>query len=210
MIDTESSLYNYFGVQSLDQPRLKSFFSKSYKETFNFPRFEEEMRFKDMQKMEKMMQKSTWTQMNAFPTKFTEKHLIESLSVGAIEPKQAVMYYSMLNQGNKRGKETQVLALDCERIKTTDGEKLARVSIVNFYGNIVFDTLVKPCEFHDQSYEVVDYREWITGIKQSDLNYAPCFSNIAPILLKIIRGKTIVGHSLKDDLEILKIDVERD
>ena len=100
-----------------------------------------------------------------------------------------------------------MLALDCERIKTREGERLARVSIVNFYGNIVFDTLVKPCDFHDQPYEVLDYREWITGIKQSDLNFAPCFSNIAPILQKILRGKTIVGHSLEDDLDILKVDV---
>jgi len=55
------------------------------------------------------------------------------------------MFYSMLNQGKKRGKETSVLALDCERVLTSDGEKLARISVVNFYGNIVFDTLVKPC-----------------------------------------------------------------
>jgi DNA polymerase III epsilon subunit-like protein len=101
-----------------------------------------------------------------------------------------------------------VLALDCERILTTQGERLARVSIVNFYGNIVFDTLVKPCDNHDDPYSVIDYREWITGIKAFDLNYAPSFTNIKPILDKIVKNKTIVGHSLKDDLEILKIDIE--
>jgi len=120
------------------------------------------------------------------------------------------MFFSMLNQGNKRGKETQVLALDCERILTTEGERLARVSIVNYYGNIVFDTLVKPTDFHDQPYEVLDYREWITGIKASDLNFAPSFSNIAPILQKIVNHKTIVGHSLQDDLDIMKLDIDRD
>lgn len=57
---------------------------------------------------------------------------------------------------------------------------------------------------------MIDFREWITGIKASDLNFAPSFSNIAPILQKIVKHKTIVGHSLKDDLEILKLDVERD
>ena len=103
-----------------------------------------------------------------------------------------------------------MLALDCERIKTQEGERLARVSIVNFYGNIVFDTLVKPCDFHDQPYKVLDYREWITGIKPIDLQHAPRFNNIAPILEKIVKGKTIVGHSLEDDLDILKIDIERD
>ena len=100
--------------------------------------------------------------------------------------------------------------MDCERILTVEGEKLARVSIVNFYGNIVFDTLVKPSDTHRQDYEVLDYREWITGIKPIDLQYAPCFKNIEPILRKIFKGKTIIGHSVGEDLSILKVDAERD
>ena len=85
------------------------------------------------------------------------------------------------------------------------------MSVVNFYGNIVFDTLVKPCYHHKSSEseenEVVDYREWITGIKAIDLLNAPSFGNIEPIIQKILKGKTIVGHSLADDLGILKVDV---
>ena len=73
-------------------------------------------------------------------------------------------------------RETTVLALDCERILTKKGERVARVSIVNYYGNVVFDTLVKPWS------EVYDYREWITGIKPLDLLNAPSFSKIAPIV----------------------------
>ena len=53
---------------------------------------------------------------------------------------------------------------------------MARVSIVNFYGNIVFDTLIKPWA------KVVDYREWITGIKASDLKHAPSYPKVAPIV----------------------------
>lgn len=142
------------------------------------------------------------------PLRFTEKHLIESLGVNAMQPRMPVMFYNMLNQGNKRGKETQVLSLDCERILTDQGERLARVSIVNYYGNIVFDTLVKPCITHEDEFRVVDYREWITGIKPIDLEYAPSFGNIEPIIKKIVKDKVIVGHSLKDDLKILNIDLE--
>jgi DNA polymerase III epsilon subunit-like protein len=75
-------------------------------------------------------------------------------------------------------RETQVLALDCERILTCKGERLARVSIVNYYGNVVFDTLVRP------TIEVFDYREWITGIKPLDLKYAPSYPKIAPIVIE--------------------------
>lgn len=99
-----------------------------------------------------------------------------------MRPDKSVMFYNMLNQGNKRGKETQVLALDCERILTDEGEKLARVSIVNFYGNIVFDTLVRPCNENQEHCQVIDYREWITGIKPVDLDNAPSFFNIEPII----------------------------
>jgi DNA polymerase III epsilon subunit-like protein len=73
-------------------------------------------------------------------------------------------------------RETKILALDCERIQTKKGERLARISIVNFYGNIVFDTLVKPWA------KVTDYREWITGIKPDDLKHAPSYPKIAPIV----------------------------
>jgi len=79
-------------------------------------------------------------------------------------------------------RETQVLALDCERVLTDKGERLARVSVVNFYGNIVFDTLVRPCNFYYEEHKVLDYRENITGIKQFDLEHAPTFGNIEPIV----------------------------
>ena len=37
---------------------------------------------------------------------------------------------------------------------------------------------------------------------------APSFSNIEPIIAKILKGKTIVGHSLADDFAILKVNTE--
>lgn len=45
-----------------------------------------------------------WAPSNVIPSKFQEKHLIESLSVNAMESHKPVMFFSMLNQGNKRGK----------------------------------------------------------------------------------------------------------
>ena len=37
-------------------------------------------------------------------TPFTEKHIIENLSVEPYQADKAMCFYSMLNQGNKRGK----------------------------------------------------------------------------------------------------------
>lgn len=106
----------------------------------------------------------------------------------------------MLNQGRKRGKETKILAIDCERIQTKKGDRLARISIVNFYGNVVFDTLVKPWA------KVTDYREAITGIKPEDLKHAPSYPKIAPILKKILDDKVVIGHSLTEDFKHLKLN----
>ena len=66
--------------------------------------------------------------------------------------------------------------MDCQKIFTKKGERLARISIVNFYVNIVFDSLIKPWA------KVVDYREEITGIKSGDLLHAPSYPKVAPIV----------------------------
>lgn len=114
--------------------------------------------------------------MPQFVTPFREQHLIENLSVSSADSRNQVLFYQMLNQGRKRGKETKIMALDCERLLTKKGERLARISIVNFYGNVVFDTLIKPWA------KVTDYREWITGIKPEDLKHAPSYPKVAPIV----------------------------
>jgi hypothetical protein len=86
-------------------------------------------------------------------------------------------------------RETEVLALDCERILTEHGECLARVSIVNYYGNVVFDTLVRPIS------KVYDYREWITGIKPMDLKHAPTHAKIAPIVRPVFTNHLLVEEN---------------
>lgn len=42
----------------------------------------------------------------SYINRFTERHLIESLCVGPNRAERSVMFFNMLNQGNKRGKET--------------------------------------------------------------------------------------------------------
>lgn len=83
---------------------------------------------------------------------------------------------------------------------TKKGERLARVTIVNFYGNVVFDTLIKPWS------KVLDYRESITGIKPMDMKHAPSYPKTAPIIKKILDNKIVIGHSLEDDFKILDLN----
>ena len=61
---------------------------------------------------------------------------------------------------------TKKIALDCEMVGVGfDGKQhmLARVSIVNSHGHVVYDSFVAPQE------KVIDYRTPISGVKPTDL-----------------------------------------
>ena len=60
---------------------------------------------------------------------------------------------------------TKIVCMDCEMVGVGDGSEnmLARVSIVNQYGEPVYDKFVKPKE------EVIDYRTFVSGVRPQDL-----------------------------------------
>jgi hypothetical protein len=68
------------------------------------------------------------------------------------------------------------LAFDIQRVLTQKGERVVRITIVNFFGNLVLDTLVKPWG------KVLDYRESITNIRKQDLLHAPSFPKVVQIV----------------------------
>jgi RNA exonuclease 4 len=59
------------------------------------------------------------------------------------------------------------IAIDCEMVgvggKDNERSALARVSIVNYHGNVLLDTFVKPKE------KVTDWRTWVSGVKPSNM-----------------------------------------
>ncbi|KAG5463755.1 MAG: ribonuclease H-like domain-containing protein [Olpidium bornovanus] len=78
------------------------------------------------------------------------------------------------------------VAIDCEMVGVgPNGSEsaLARVSIVNFNGAVILDKFVKPRE------AVTDYR--------------------TPDVAGVIRGRTVVGHSLRHDFDALLLDHPR-
>lgn len=92
------------------------------------------------------------------------------------------------------------VALDCEMVGVgPQGEQsvLARVSLVNFYGQVVMDELVKPQE------KVTDYRTHITGITHGDLEDATPFSVVQRRVADILKDRIVVGHALKNDFTCL-------
>ncbi len=74
---------------------------------------------------------------------------------------------------------------------------LARVSIVNWHGYTLYDTFVKPQE------PVTDYRTWVSGVRPQDLRHAPAFSKVQKKVAELIKGKTLVGHAIRNDMKAL-------
>lgn len=95
---------------------------------------------------------------------------------------------------------TKVLALDCEMVGVGAGgskSALARVTLVNSFGNIVYDEYVRPMEI------IVDYRTHISGIRPKHMNKAKEFVIVQKDVAELITGRVLVGHALHHDLKVL-------
>lgn len=73
---------------------------------------------------------------------------------------------------------------------------LARVSVVNFHGVTLLDTLVRPRE------KVTDYRTWVSGIQPGSLDHAPTFDQVQKDVAQLIEGRVLVGHAISNDTKV--------
>jgi len=98
---------------------------------------------------------------------------------------------------------TKVVAMDCEMVGVGEGGKdsiLARVSIVNQFGQCLYDKYVAPTE------TVTDYRTFVSGIKPEHLKDGERFSVVCKEVSDIIKGRILVGHAVHHDLKVLYLD----
>ncbi|KAL3254901.1 hypothetical protein MRX96_046723 [Rhipicephalus microplus] len=97
-------------------------------------------------------------------------------------------------------KPTRVVAMDCEMVGVGHEGKdsiLARVSIVNVMGHVIYDKFVKPTE------EVVDYRTAVSGVRPSDVEKGEEFAKVQKEVSEILSGRILVGHAVHHDLKVL-------
>src|SRR5436190_8611325 len=110
------------------------------------------------------------------------------------------------------------VALDCEMVGVGPNgteDALARVSIVNYYGNVLFDTFVSPTQ------RVTDWRTKYSGIRPADvlnsegippmtvLIVAKSFDVVQKEVMELLKDRVIIGHALKGDLAALKLSHPR-
>ncbi|KDO18280.1 hypothetical protein SPRG_16319 [Saprolegnia parasitica CBS 223.65] len=95
-----------------------------------------------------------------------------------------------------------IVAMDCEMVGVgSDGKRsvLARCSIVDFDGNVVYDEHVKPLE------RVTDFRTHVSGIRAKSLRDALPFEQCQKDVAAIFDGKIVVGHAIRNDMQALML-----
>lgn len=94
------------------------------------------------------------------------------------------------------------VGIDCEMVGIGPGGHesiLARVSVVDFHGNQVYDSLVRP----RPGVVVTDWRTHVSGVSARDMRFARDFDEVQTQVAELLRGKTVVGHDIRHDLAVL-------
>ncbi|KAG5304718.1 RNA exonuclease [Histoplasma capsulatum G186AR] len=107
-----------------------------------------------------------------------------------------------VNEGISQTAEVgRYVALDCEMVgvgQNPDRDSaLARVSIVNYNGEQVYDSFVLPKE------EVTDWRTHVSGVSPKHMTDAREFEVVQRDVAGILDGCILVGHAVRNDLDAL-------
>lgn len=103
------------------------------------------------------------------------------------------------------------IALDCEMVGTGppphSDHLLARVSIVNYRGEQLYDSYVLP----PPDMKVADYRTFVSGIQPHHLHpsSARAFTEVQAEVAALLKGRILVGHALRNDLNVLQLSHDR-
>ena len=93
------------------------------------------------------------------------------------------------------------IAMDCEMVGVGDNpdhdSALARVSIVNYHGEQVYDSFVRPKEL------VTDWRTHVSGISPKHMVEARSLEEVQKDVSDILDERVLVGHAISNDLDAL-------
>jgi len=116
------------------------------------------------------------------------------------QPKAYESYRSCTN-AEDAPKELQVFALDCEMVRTTKRNEVARVSLVDQDEKVILDMLVKPKN------KILDYHTKYSGITKEQLKDIRTTPDEArnTVLNILSPSDFLIGHDIQNDLCALRI-----
>ncbi|XP_062520718.1 RNA exonuclease 4-like [Corticium candelabrum] len=98
------------------------------------------------------------------------------------------------------GELEKVLAMDCEMVSVGARKSaVARCSVVDYYGRVVFDEYIKPDDV------ITDYRTFVSGIRPRHMRCSITYQAARKRLERLLKGAILVGHSLHNDLNCLNL-----
>lgn len=98
--------------------------------------------------------------------------------------------------------QTPIYAIDVECVGAYKKSIPGRVSVVDQFGETVYDSFIKPVT------NVIDYRTRYSGIRPFDLLDAPPICQVLIELKKILLGSIVIGHAIENDLRYLGIQLD--
>ncbi|PGH01520.1 nucleolar protein 53 [Blastomyces parvus] len=138
----------------------------------------------------------------------SEKRSISTLSqqngstTSLVRTKSKLSSEAKVNDGLSPTAEIgKYVALDCEMVGVGPNpdrdSALARVSIVNYNGEQVYDSFVRPKE------TVTDWRTHVSGVSPKHMTDAREFEIVQKEVAGILDGCILVGHAVRNDLDAL-------
>ncbi|KAJ5169279.1 Exonuclease RNase T/DNA polymerase III [Penicillium coprophilum] len=106
------------------------------------------------------------------------------------------------NEGRSSTAELgKYIAMDCEMVgvgpNPDSDSALARVSVVNFNGDQIYDSYVRPKEM------VTDWRTHVSGIAPKHMVEARTLEHVQKEIADIMKDRILVGHAVSNDLDAL-------